>query len=69
MTLKEFAKTLDGTEYNGYPIFSKEVIGTAKENGFVIVTGASDDLMEFDGAIYGEGDVSMAEKSIFPKTE
>lgn len=38
MTLKEFAKTLDGTEYNGYPIFSKEVIGTAKENGFVIVT-------------------------------
>ena len=33
MTLKEFAERLDRTEYNGYPIFSKEVIGTAKENG------------------------------------
>ena len=48
MTLKEFAERLDRTEYNGYPIFSKEVIGTAKENGFVIVTGASDDLMEIE---------------------
>lgn len=48
MTLKEFAERLNGTEYNGYPIFSKEDIGIAKENGFVIVTGASDDLMEFD---------------------
>ena len=54
MTLKEFAKTLDGTEYNGYPIFSKEVIGTAKENGFVIVTGASNDLMEIEGIIEDE---------------
>ena len=27
----------------------------AKENGLVIVYGASDDLMEFDGAIYDEG--------------
>ena len=44
MTLKEFAERLNGTEYNGYPIFSKEDIGIAKENGFVIVTGASDDL-------------------------
>lgn len=67
MTLKEFAKTLDGTEYNGYPIFSKEVIGTAKENGFVIVTGASDDLMEFDGAIYGEGDCFDGRKVYFSK--
>lgn len=54
MTLKEFAERLNGTEYNGYPIFSKEDIGIAKENGFVIVTGASDDLMEFEGAIEDE---------------
>ena len=51
MTLKEFAEKLNGTEYNGYSIFSKEDIGIAKENGFVIVTGASDDLMEFEGAV------------------
>lgn len=55
MTLKEFAERLDRTEYNGYPIFSKEDIGIAKENGFVIVTGASDDLMEFEGVIQDEG--------------
>lgn len=54
MTLKEFAEKLDGTECNGYPIFSKEDIEIAKENGFVIVTGASDDLMEFEGAIEDE---------------
>ena len=54
MTLKEFAENLNGTEYNGYPIFSKEDIGIAKENGFVIVTGASDDLMEFEGAVEDE---------------
>lgn len=54
MTLKEFAEKLNGTEYNGYPIFSKEDIGIAKENGFVIVTGASDDLMEFEGAVEDE---------------
>ena len=54
MTLKEFSERLNGTEYNGYPIFSKEDIKIAKENGFVIVTGASDDLMELEGAIEDE---------------
>ena len=54
MTLKEFSERLNGTEYNGYPIFSKEDIKIAKENGFVIVTGASDDLVEFEGAIEDE---------------
>lgn len=67
MTLKEFAERLNGTEYNGYPIFSKEDIGIAKENGFVIVTGASDDLMEFDGAIYSEGDCFDGGKVYFSK--
>ena len=54
MTLKEFSERLNGTEYNGYPIFSKEDIKIAKENGFVIVTGASDDMMGLEGAIEDE---------------
>ena len=54
MTLKEFSERLNGTEYNGYQIFFFLVIGIAKENGFVIVTGASDDLMELEGAIEDE---------------
>lgn len=53
MGIKEFAKSISGKEY-GYPQFTKEEIETAKENGFVIVYGASDDLMEFEGAIYDE---------------
>lgn len=53
MNIKDFAKSISGKEY-GYPQFTKEEIETAKENGFVIVYGASDDLMEFEGAIYDE---------------
>lgn len=55
MELKLFAKMLDGKEY-GYPQFTQEEIQIAKDNGFVIVYGASDDLMEFDGAINDEGE-------------
>ena len=53
MDIKEFAKSISGKEY-GYPQFTKEEIETAKENGFVIVCGASDDLMEFEGAMRDE---------------
>lgn len=53
MVIREFAKSISGKEY-GYPQFTKEEIETAKENGFVIVYGASDDLMEFEGAISEE---------------
>lgn len=55
MDLKEFAKMIDGKQY-GYPQFTKEELQIAKDNGFVIVCGASDDLMEFEGAITSEGD-------------
>lgn len=55
MDLKEFAKRLDNREY-GYSIFTKEEIEIAKENDIVIITGASDDLMEIEGAIYDEAD-------------
>lgn len=54
MDIKEFSKMIDGKEY-GYPQFTKEEIQIAKDNGFVIVYGASDDLMEFCGAIEDEG--------------
>ena len=55
MSLDDFAKALDGKQY-GYPQFTEKEIAAAKENGFVIVTGTSDDLMEFEGAICDEGD-------------
>lgn len=55
MTLAEFAEKLNGRE-NTYPLFTTEEIQMAKDNGFVIVYGASDDLMEFEGVIRDEGD-------------
>ena len=48
MGIKEFADMLNGREY-GYSPFTNEEIKIAKENKFVIVYGASDDLVEFDG--------------------
>lgn len=55
MGIKEFAKMIDGKQY-GYPQFTKEELQIAEDNGFVIVCGASDDLMEFYGTITDEGD-------------
>ncbi len=68
MNIKEFAKSIGGKEY-GYPQFAKEEIETAKENGFVIVYGASDDLMEFEGAIQDEGGCFDGGKVYFNKSE
>lgn len=65
MTLKEFAIALNGTEY-GYDPFTKGALDTAKKNGYVIAYGASDDLIEFDGAyteeaggVYDGGEISF----------
>lgn len=55
INIKEFADTLDGKEYSGYYFLSDYEKAIAKENGFVVVTGASDDLIEFEGAIEDEG--------------
>lgn len=49
---EEFAKRLDGREYRSEMTESEKKI--AKENNLVVVTGASDGLMQFDGAIYDE---------------
>lgn len=52
MTAKELAQKLNESEY---PLeISMELTTAAKQNRLVIVYGASDDLMEFEGAIYDE---------------
>jgi hypothetical protein len=52
MTKEELAAQLSGI---AYPCrIDKELIAQAKAAGLVIVYGASDDLMEFEGAIYDE---------------
>lgn len=53
ITAKELAEKLNG---RGIDESFDDVVQEAKENGLVIVYGASDDLMEFEGAIYDEGD-------------
>ncbi len=52
MTLKEFAEMLDGREY-GHEITEEEE-ALAKELGFVVVFGYSDDNAELRGAIDDE---------------
>jgi hypothetical protein len=52
VTAKELAQFIDKTEYPVH--LDKAVIAEAKRSGLVIVYGASDDLMEFDGAIYDD---------------
>ena len=52
MTLKEFAKMLDGREY--LHEITKEEEALAKELGFVVVFGYSDDNAELRGAIDNE---------------
>jgi len=48
----DLAALLNGREY---PFrLSKEEAAQAKADGLVVVYGASDDLMEFEGAIYDE---------------
>ena len=55
MTLKEFAKMLDGREY--LHEITKEEEALAKELGFVVVFGYSDDNAEFleSMSFYREG--------------
>lgn len=59
MTGKELAEKLDGTEYDKLVNFHsnmEHVYDSARDNNLVIVFGASDDLMEFRGAIDDEAD-------------
>ena len=54
MNAESLSKKLNGCEYRDE--VSTEVANEAKERGLVIVFGASDDLIEFRGAIYDEID-------------
>lgn len=53
MNKKDLAQLINDREY-GYGIF-RDVRRAAIDAGLVIVSGASDDLIEFDGAICDEG--------------
>ncbi|MDR1454939.1 MAG: hypothetical protein LBJ01_04745 [Tannerella sp.] len=52
MTKEGLAALLDGRKYGDE--ISKQEAEDAKKDGLVVVFGASDDLMEFRGAIYDE---------------
>lgn len=52
MNAKELADQLDGIEYPA--CLEPRMCDAAKDAGLVIVYGASDDLMEFEGAIRDE---------------
>jgi hypothetical protein len=52
MNAKELAAKLAGATYRD--VISKELAAEAKAAGLVVVYGQSDDLMEFEGAIYDE---------------
>lgn len=66
--IKEFAKSISGKEY-GFSQFNKGEEQTARENGFVIVYGCSDDLMEFRGVIDDEGGCYGGGKVYFNRDE
>jgi hypothetical protein len=51
-TTNDFAMLLDGREYTEEITKEEELI--AKSNNFVVCFGASDDLLEFRGAIHDE---------------
>ena len=54
MDLKEWADRLNGREYGRGRFTAAQERAQAKAEGVVIVYGASDDLMEFEGAIDDE---------------
>lgn len=64
MTKKELAEKLNGKSLD-YD-FDLE-LEEARQNGLVVVTAASDDLMEFDGAINDEGGCYEGGKVYFDK--
>ena len=73
MNTKELAKQLNGASYPLRP--SADLKEQAKAAGLVIVYGASDDLMKFDGAIYDEigcyegGTAYVDDKGLLPERE
>lgn len=55
MNIQEVAEKLNGVQYREEgKILTLEFCKLLRENGIVVVRGASDDLIEFDGAISDE---------------
>ena len=52
ITLKEFAEMLHGRDCQ--PHLTQDELELAKQKGFIVVYGDSDDRVEFDGAIHQE---------------
>jgi predicted nucleic acid-binding Zn ribbon protein len=53
-SISEVAAIMDGVEYREEDSRLKNILPELKASGIVVVFGASDDLMEFRGAIYDE---------------
>jgi hypothetical protein len=70
MEAKELATMCDGLDIRDFP--TDEITKAASDNGLVIVYGASDDLMEFCGAIedefgcYDGGTVKIDKQGLLP---
>jgi hypothetical protein len=70
MTKEELAALLNGREY--LQEISKEEAAQAAESGLVVIYGASDDLVELEGAIYDEagcfdgGTIYLDAKGLIP---
>ena len=54
VSLKEFAESLDDSQYRTFALPSDILMDVAKENGIVVIYGASDDLIEMDGYLRDE---------------
>jgi hypothetical protein len=73
MNKEQLAEQLNGNEYDNE--HTKEQALLAKKNGLVIVYGHSDDLIEFEGAVYDEvgmyegGEITLNKKGVPVFTE
>ena len=73
MNIQEFAKLLDGREYGNEITLSE--IEKAKELGFVVVYGYSDDNTEFEGAFceevgtWDDSEIYLDKDGIFEECE
>ena len=73
MTSRDIANQLAGSTYPTQ--FLRSIVEQAKQSGIVIVSGASDDLMEFHGAIndevgaYGGTTVRVDKEGVVPDFE
>jgi hypothetical protein len=75
MSRAQLAAELNGIQYPAYRSITKDQIASAKSAGLVIVFGASDDLMEFEGAIrdefgcYGGGTAWLDSKGLLDRDQ